>query len=135
MSGIDQKAIRNVKKSLTSLNKKNCDALLIGLNSKGSVVDAEILGEMLKRKINKTFDGKIPLVMYAEESCTNAGMHLLTYGDTILANPMSDLGSIGTVASPTIIKNFLSKTLLSEVKMVHQGENKVRLNQFADSFK
>jgi hypothetical protein len=57
--------------------------------------------------------------MYAEEACTNGGMHLLTYGDHMLANPMSNLCNIGTVASPTILKHHMHKIWQLEVKMVH----------------
>jgi ClpP class serine protease len=132
ITGINQKTITSVRKTLKSVKKSNCDALLIGINSSGSVVDAEILGEMLQKKAKKE---EIPLVMYAEEACVNGGMHLLTYGDHMLANPMSNLGNIGTVATPTILKHHMHKLWLLEVKMVHQGENKVRFNRFADSFK
>lgn len=84
ISKIDQKAIASVRKTLNSLNKRNCAALLIGINSRGgSVVEAEMLGEMLQTKTKKS---KIPLVMYAEESCTNSAMTLLTYGDHMIAH-------------------------------------------------
>jgi membrane-bound ClpP family serine protease len=46
ITGINQKTITKVRTALKSVKKSNCDALLVGINSSGSVVDAEILGEM-----------------------------------------------------------------------------------------
>jgi hypothetical protein len=137
VNGINDKTVKKVAEALSVINKKNCDAILIGLNSstgKDSIVDAEIMGEMLKRKVKKDLDSKIPLVMYAEESCTNVGMHLLTQGDVVLANRLCFLGNIGFYRSATIFKHHLREHWLSEVQLVHQGKNKVRLNHFADSF-
>jgi ClpP class serine protease len=137
VNGINHKTVKKVQEALTSININNTDAILLGINSspgKDSIVDAEIMAEMLYKKTKKDLKGKVPLVTYAEEHCTNVGMHLLTQGDTVLANRLTFLGNIGYYRQATIFKHHLAHHWMSEVKLVHQGQKKVRLNHFADSF-
>ena len=82
------------------------------------------MGKMLKAK---TEELGIPLVMYAEEMGLNHGMHLMAYGDHVLANEVTLLGNIGTRMTPRYLKDFIEDWHL-RFKFVHHGENKVRFN-------
>jgi ClpP class serine protease len=111
------------------MKKYQTAAILIGINNNpGGVVVADVMGDMIRHKRNKL--GKhIPIVTYAEEKCTNAGMHLLMQGDVVLANPLAWIGSIGFRMTPWMVKHLVNDTLMTDFKFVHQGENKVRLNR------
>merc|ERR1711957_124267 len=121
VNGINHKTVKKVQEALKLVNKGNTDALLVGINSqagKDSIVDAEIMADMFDTKIKK-MGGQVRLVTYAEESCTNVCMHLLTRGDIVLANRMSFLGDIGYYRQATIFKHHLAHHWMSEVKLVH----------------
>ena len=51
----------------------------------------DLIGKMLQAKAREF---EVPLVTYAEDMSLNNGMHLLMYGDHILANEVSMLGNI-----------------------------------------
>ena len=57
------------------------------------------------------------------------GMHLLSYGDHILANEVSILGNIGSMNYWYYMKDFIEDWHL-KAQYVHHGECKVRFNQF-----
>lgn len=67
--------------------------------------------------------------MFAEESAVMNGMHLMMYGDHILAAEVSMLGNIGQRVTPLYMKDLVEDWHL-KFKYVHHGENKVRFNSF-----
>ena len=124
-------------KKLDLLKKKNkkCDAILVGINvgpaasgreSKNMITQADLMGKILKAKAKEL---EVPLVTYAEEMSVMNGMHLLMYGDHILANEVSLLGNIGNRVTPKYLKDFVESWHV-KLRYVHHGENKVRFNSF-----
>ena len=54
-------------------------------------------------------------------------MHLLMFGDHVLANEVSLLGNVGSRFTPWFWGDFI-KDWHMRVKYVHHGKNKVRFN-------
>ena len=73
----------------------------------------------------------MPLITYAEEAATATGLHLLAYGDTVLANPCSFIGNVGFQMSPYMLRNFADRWNF-QVKLVTKGQNKARFNRFEE---
>jgi ClpP class serine protease len=122
--------VKSLKLQLDSIKKYQTAAILVGINNQpGGVVVADIMGEMIRHKVHNDLGKHIPIVTYAEERCTNAGMHLLMQGDVVLANPLSWIGSIGNRMTPWMVKHLVNDTFMTDFKFVHKGENKVRLNR------
>ena len=69
--------------------------------------------------------------MGAEDMVLGPAFHLLMYGDKIIANETSMLGNIGYMSDPWMLKDF-AKHWNFDVKFVHKGKNKVRLNRFEE---
>ena len=81
---------------------------------------------MLRRKAREL---EVPLVMYAESMALAHGMHLLAYGDHVLANETCFLGNFGEMRNAYYIKDFVEDWHL-RFKYVHHGDNKVRFNPY-----
>ncbi len=76
-----------------------------------------MIGKMLKAKAKEL---GVPLVTYAEEMTLMHGMHLLMYGDHILANEVSMLGNIGSRFTPYYTKDFIEDWHV-QMRYVHHG--------------
>lgn len=122
----------SLKEKLDKLSKKKTDAILVGISvgpsgfrdAKNMLTATDLIGKMLQAKAREL---EVPLVTYAEEMSLNNGMHLLMYGDHILANEVSMLGNIGGRTTPYYMKDFIQDWHV-KAKFVHHGENKVRFN-------
>jgi len=121
---------KKVHAVLKKLTKHNTAAILVGINgpSGGSLVQADIIGQSLQRHAKKL---NVPLITHGEESCSMASFHLLMHGDTILADKCTMLGNLGYRITPYRLKQFCEHWQF-EIRYVHHGENKVRLNRFKD---
>lgn len=85
----------------------------------------------------KSKELSVPFVTYAEDRACAVGYHLLMYGDVHLANECSFVGNVGFRVTPWMMKHFLAE-LEIKARVVHKGENKVRLNpleEFTDKDK
>ena len=91
----------------------------------------DLIGKMLQAKAREF---EVPLVTYAEDMSLNNGMHLLMYGDHILANEVSMLGNIGGRTTPYYMKDFIQDWHV-KAKFVHHGENKVRFNPLNETIR
>ena len=80
--------------------KKNqsLSAIVAGINLRsGPIVQAEVVGQMLKQKAK---DLDVPLITCVEDQAFSTGLHLLMYGDILLCNPCSMIGNLGFTANP-----------------------------------
>mmetsp|Transcript_28574 Transcript_28574/g.35360 ORF Transcript_28574/g.35360 Transcript_28574/m.35360 type:complete len:86 (+) Transcript_28574:310-567(+) len=57
------------------------------------------------------------------------GMHLLSFGDHVLANETAFLGNFGFARNAFYLKDFVEDWHV-KIRYVHHGENKVRFNPF-----
>jgi len=112
-------------------NKNHADAILALINvgagssrTSNTLTKADQIGRMLSAKAREL---EIPLVTYAEQTSLNNGMHLLSFGDHILANEVSILGNYGRQTNHYYLKDFIGEWHL-RAEIVHHGENKVRFN-------
>lgn len=123
ISKLNFEAKTKLAEKLDKLKKNTADALLVGINvgpansQSNRLTQADLIGKMLKAKAK---DLGVPLITYAEEMTFMHGMHLLMFGDHILANEVSMLGNIGSRFTPYYTKDFIQDWHV-RMRYVHHG--------------
>ena len=131
---LNQATKQKLKEQLGHMKKgdKKADALLVGIDvgaasgrqRDSQLTQADLIGKMFTKKAREL---EIPLVTYAESQALAHGMHLLAFGDHVLANETAFLGNFGVARNAYYMKDFVEEWHL-RFQYIHKGQNKVRFN-------
>lgn len=109
----------------SAFRASNVKAVAITVNSPGgSPVQSDLIHKRIKTLSEQK---KLPVYVFVEEMAASAGYHIASAGSEVYAHEQSLVGSIGVVSMQFGLSKFLN-TLGVEPRILHKGENKVRLS-------